>query len=258
MYKKIVCREFVSQSSISSDHKSRIDQIIEAVLAIKPEAERNLDQVYATSDTLLDRLAVYHQIPVAEDASWLFLGHEISALLLAAIKPEYKITLLEIDDRLVDAYKKIVDDFELNNVQIVQHDLRDSLPNTIGDSFDVVFLDPPYTPDSAELWAQRAVESLVGRGSDFSRKQSDFLSGRYIVMCYGYTDKSTERGLRVQSILSDLGLVIQEKIRAFNRYDGAKGVDSSSDLYILQATPKIKLSDRNWSQAKLYTGQKQK
>jgi hypothetical protein len=31
-------------------------------------------------------------------------------------------------------------------------------------------------------------------------------------MCYGYTDRETERGLKIQKIITLLGLIIQEKL----------------------------------------------
>ena len=76
-------------------------------------------------------------------------------------------------------------------------------------------------------------------------------------MCYGYTDKSAERGLKVQQIISSLGLIIQEKLRDFNEYLGAESIGSKSDLYVLQPTPKVNIRKLDIARSKFYTGQKQ-
>lgn len=76
-------------------------------------------------------------------------------------------------------------------------------------------------------------------------------------MCYGYTDRSSERGLAIQAILTENGFVIHEKQRGFNRYLGAKSIGSSSDLYRLRATPKVHVQEVDIARSSFYTGQKQ-
>jgi predicted methyltransferase len=75
-------------------------------------------------------------------------------------------------------------------------------------------------------------------------------------MCYGYTDRETERGLKIQKIITLLGLIIQEKIRDFNHYYGAESICSKSDLYVLQPTPKVNIRKIDIAHSQFYTGRK--
>ncbi len=75
-------------------------------------------------------------------------------------------------------------------------------------------------------------------------------------MCYGYTDRETERGLKIQKIITLLGLIIQEKIRDFNHYYGAESIGSKSDLYVLQPTPKVNIRKIDIARSRFYTGGK--
>jgi len=63
--------------------------------------------------------------------------------------------------------------------------------------------------------------------------------------------------LKIQQILTSLGLVIQEKIRDFNRYYGAESIGSKSDLFVLQPTPKVNIRKLDIARSQFYTGQKQ-
>jgi predicted methyltransferase len=96
----------------------------------------------------------------------------------------------------------------------------------------------------------------LGSGANKKRKKPEVLSSKYYFVCYGYTNRETERGLKIQEIITKMGLVIQEKIRDFNNYYGAESLGSKSDLYLLQPTPKINLRKMDIERTKFYTHQK--
>ncbi|MFN3605559.1 MAG: bis-aminopropyl spermidine synthase family protein, partial [Leptonema sp. (in: bacteria)] len=109
------------------------------------------------------------------------------------------------------------------------------------ENVDFVFFDPPYTPQAVKLWLISALQIILGKGSNQKRKDLNFLKKKFIFMCYCYTDKALERGLKIQKIITDLGIIIQEKFRKFNKYTGAESINNESDLFVLQPTPKIDL-----------------
>jgi len=102
------------------------------------------------------------------------------------------------------------------------------------------------------------MEATLGSGSNWKRKRPEVLSQKHYLMCYGYTDRETERGLHIQQIITSLGLLIQEKVRGFNRYYGAESIGSQSDLFLLQPTPKVNIRKLDVARSQFYTGQKQK
>jgi predicted methyltransferase len=75
-------------------------------------------------------------------------------------------------------------------------------------------------------------------------------------MCYGYTDRETERGLKIQKIITLLGLIIQEKIRDFNHYYDAESIGNKIDLYVLQPTPKVNIRKIDIARSHFYTSGK--
>ena len=49
------------------------------------------------------------------------------------------------------------------------------------------FFDPPYIPEAFNTFLLRAIESSLGSGSNFKRKKPEFLSPKFYLMSYGYT-----------------------------------------------------------------------
>jgi predicted methyltransferase len=87
----------------------------------------------------------------------------------------------------------------------------------------------------------RAIELLVGKGSNKKRKNINFLKNKFIILSFGYTEKNLEKGYLIQETITNLGLLIHTKIRSFNKYIKADSINNESDLYILQPTPSINL-----------------
>jgi Predicted methyltransferases len=107
--------------------------------------------------------------------------------------------------------------------------------------FDLIISDPPYTISGLRLWLTRAIELLVGKGSNKKRKNIKFLKNKFIILSFGYTEKNLEKGYLIQETITNLGLLIHTKIRSFNKYIEADSINNESDLYILQPTPSINL-----------------
>jgi predicted methyltransferase len=129
-------------------------------------------------------------------------------------------------------------------IKSLHYDTKASLLRGLRNSFDVVFSDPPYTPNGLRLFLSRAVEAVRDEGVFY--------------FCYGYTDRARERGLEAQRIISQAGILIEEKLPGFNVYYGAQSIGSRSSLYILKMTPKTKVMIKGRFKGPIYTGQKRK
>ncbi len=205
----------------------------------RPIPERKFDQFYATSETVLKRVKLLEKFSYLK--SIIFLGDDdLTSIALTLNKKFEKIMVIDVDERILNLIKEISLKENLN-IETLKWDVLDPLPKEIK-NFNLAFFDPPYTPDALYVWLIRSLEIILGKGSNKKRKDINFLKDKFIFLCYGYTGKSLERGLKIQKIITDLGLIIQEKIRDFNQYTGAETIENKSDLYILKPTSLIDLA----------------
>jgi hypothetical protein len=184
-----------------------------------------LDHVQATPETVLRRaLWLDAQYDLAS-ARLLFLGdHDLTSLAVRAVCPSASLTVADLDERVL-AY---LDDRGGHEIRTVHADLRVGLPPSLGGAFDLVFSDPPYTPEGMGLFAARGVQAL--------REPSE---GR-LLLAYGYSPRHPALGAQVQRSLATLGLTFEAILPGFNRYFGAQAIGSAADLYVCQPTAKAK------------------
>lgn len=224
----------------------------------RPKPNRNLDQFWAVEKTVLLRASVLGNIKDISQKSVLFLGDsDLTSIAFNLFYNAKRISVVDIDYRIL-RFLKDISKSEGFPIKLYEHDLRNPLDKVGFNNYDVVFFDPPYTPQGVNTWLIRAMEATLGTGDNKKRKNPEFLSVKQYFMCYGYTDRNMERGLKIQKIITSLGLVIQEKIRGFNEYHKAKSIGSKSDLYILQPTPQVNIRNLDIARSYFYTGQKEK
>jgi len=223
----------------------------------RPQPDRNLDQFFATEETVLRRAALLGGVPDITEKQLLFLGDDdLTSAVFALIFKAKRVVVIDIDNRILQFLRMIAREEKLP-IETFEYDLRNPLPKSDFKRYDIAFFDPPYTPQALNTWLIRAMEATLGAGSNRSRKKPETLSRKHYFMCYGYTDRETERGLKIQQVITSLGFIIQEKIRDFNHYYGAESIGSKSDLFLLQPTPKIDIRKLDVVRSQFYTGQKQ-
>lgn len=231
-------------------------EIISKYKNLRPNPERNFDQFFCTEETAVKRANLINSLPQAESKNLLFLGDDdLVSIAFCLFFKAKKIMVVDIDKRILN-FIKMIGEKENLPIETYEHDLRNPLPKNEFKNYDIVFFDPPYTPEAVNTFLLRAMEASLGSGSNFKRKKPEFLSQKFYLMSYGYTQRESEKGLKVQEIITSLGLIIQEKFKDFNRYYGAKSIESKSDLYILQPTPKVNLKKLDSYRSQFYTGQK--
>jgi predicted methyltransferase len=233
----------------------KLKNFLEKYKNLRPKPKREYDQFLATEETLIRRVLILENF-IDQNKEILFLGDDdLTSLALSILHSNVKIFVVDIDEDILN-FINFVSEKEKFNIETYYHDLRNPLPKDKFKKFNLIFTDPPYTPSALELWLTRCIEASLGSGSNKKRKKPEVLSSKYYFLCYGYTNRETERGLKIQEIITKMGLVIQEKIRDFNNYYGAKSLGSKSNLYLLQPTPKINLRKIDIERTKFYTHQK--
>ncbi|WP_017597178.1 bis-aminopropyl spermidine synthase family protein, partial [Nocardiopsis lucentensis] len=96
------------------------------------------------------------------------------------------------------------------------------LPSPLRGAADLVFTDPPYTPDGVELFVRRGLEGMT-----------DPRRGRVLV-AYGASETTPRLAAATQARMVRMDLLLEAVWPDFNRYHGAESIGAASDLYVLR------------------------
>ncbi|WP_199432439.1 bis-aminopropyl spermidine synthase family protein [Qaidamihabitans albus] len=197
-----------------------------------------LDHVQATPETVLRRARWLDEQYDLRTARLVFVGdHDLTSLAVRALRPEAELTVLDVDDRVLE----YLDRLSGRTIRTVYADLRFGLPLAVAGSADVVFSDPPYTPEGMALFAGHGVDCLA-----------DPPRGR-LVLAYGYSSRHPSLGQQVQRELLALGLTFEAILPDFHRYRGAQAIGSAADLYVCQPTPRNRKKGRGKPRPAIYS-----
>ena len=200
----------------------RIALELSRVVSGGPTSDLDLDHVTATADTALRRALFLATRFELADSTVLCVGdHDLTSVALALVSPGTRVTVVDIDERVLAHIDKTTEQL---GVQVRTHaaDLRLGLPSTLRGTADVVFTDPPYTPDGVELFVRRGLEGM-----------SDPRKGR-VLLSYGVSEASPRPAATTQARLLRMELLVEAMWPDFNRYHGAESIGAASDLYVLR------------------------
>lgn len=197
-----------------------VERRLADLTAAAPGRRKHLDHVAATLPTRLRRarfLAGHYDL---DGATLLCLGdHDLTSLALALTVPRCRIAVVDVDDALLEFIDRSAARLGAT-VTCRFADLRLGLPADLAATADLVFTDPPYSPEGVRLFAARGCEAL--RRDDGSR----------LLLCYGHGERQPALGLKVQAVLHSLHLLVEELWPAFNQYEGAQAIGGASALYV--------------------------
>ncbi|MGW9557635.1 bis-aminopropyl spermidine synthase family protein [Nocardiopsis sp. NPDC055551] len=207
------------------EHPRAATELVRAV-AEGPASDLNLDHVAATAETALRRaLFLTTRFDLTRRTLLCVGDHDLTSLALALVLPGAKVGVVDLDERVLEHIDTVA---ERLGVTIHTHsaDLRLGLPERLRERADVVFTDPPYTPDGVELFVRRGVEGLA-----------DPRKGRVLV-AYGASETTPKLAAAVQTRLVRMGLLMEAVLPDFNRYLGGESIGAASDLYVLRPLSK--------------------
>ncbi|HTS99890.1 MAG TPA: bis-aminopropyl spermidine synthase family protein [Streptosporangiaceae bacterium] len=194
------------------------------LIAGAPPAFSDLDHVPATPETVVRRALWLDSTYDLAGAVLLCLGdHDLTSLAVGQVSPGAAVVVVDVDEATLEYIDSRAGTLGLS-VRCFAGDLRFGLPAPAVSCADLVFTDPPYTPDGVGLFAARGLQGLANRDN-----------GRLIV-AYGYSERHPTLGYQAQSVAHRLGLAYEAVLPAFNRYTGAQAVGSASDLYVWRPT----------------------
>ncbi|AHH97137.1 bis-aminopropyl spermidine synthase family protein [Kutzneria viridogrisea] len=190
------------------------------LIAAAPKSRQALDHVSATAETAVRRALWLDATFDLDGANLLCVGdHDLTSLAVKRVNPAVSVTVVDLDERILE----FIDGQGLD-VRCLFTDLRFGLPTAVTGWADLLFTDPPYTPEGVRLFLARGLSGL--RDRELGR----------LVMAYGFGERQPALGLKVQEAVQDLHLAYEAILPHFSRYDGAQAVGSASDLYVCRPT----------------------
>jgi len=205
---------------------------IGSLLEKRPPPEFALDQSHADFSTVLKKTLYLLKKGDIEGRKIIFLGDDdLISLAIGLTKLAKEITVVDIDQRILDFISKSVKELSISNFNTLLYDIRKPCPNNIINKYDVVIMDPPYTNEGLRLFLKRARQILK---SNININGKDYLIiGKKCLLSFG--NKPPEEMLKLQLSILDHGFIINEMLPDFNHYEGASIIGKFSHLYYLQS-----------------------
>jgi N4-bis(aminopropyl)spermidine synthase len=226
----VTCPECGGRGAVVPPEVASLAAALQATAEGMPGAKAELDQTHCTVDTKLGRVLRLHQARALAGQRILLLGDD--DLISVAIARFADLTgsaplirrLMVVDtdaDILVWISEQVAGTGTV--VETLEHDLREPLPPSLANAFDVVLTDPPYTVAGAELFLSRAVAALTAE------------PGRHVFFSFGA--RRPEETVAVQRAMAEMGLAVRSLAPGFNEYLGAGVLAGTSNLYHLRTAP---------------------
>jgi predicted methyltransferase len=205
---------------------------LEHAAAGAPAARMELDQTHCTIETKIHRVLRLHQAGALDGKKIVLLGDDDLiavtiarfARLTGSAAAIARLTVIDTDPAVL-AWTAEQSAGTGVDVELVEHDLREPLPDGLTGAFDVACTDPPYTVPGAELFLSRSVSALEPR------------PGQHAFFSFGA--RRPDQMLRTQELIAGLGLVIRSLTPNFNTYLGAGVLAGTSHLYHLRSTDAV-------------------
>lgn len=226
---------------------------IRVYLNQRPSPEFALDQSHADAQTVIKKVLYLLKKGDIEGRKIIFLGDDDNiSLAVGLTKLANEITVLDIDNRVLEFLSHSAEKLSLKNFHVKNHDLRENCPQDIFNKYDVVIMDPPYTIEGLRLFLKRAGQVL--KSSINVNDKFYPLIGKKCILSFG--NKPPEEMQKVQWSVLDHGFIINEMISDFNHYKGASIIGKFSHLYYLQSVknPSIKYN-LNLATSPIYTSE---
>lgn len=224
-------------SLLEHDLVKEEDKIFEIRVKYGLEPKREYDQFFATPRSTVEKAKMLMDKDLVDGKRIALVGDDdLVSIALGIMTPTYKkITIYDIDKRILDLISKVAADYGIENIETVQHDVRKDFTKAALGKHDVVLIDPPYTKSGAKLFLHRAIELL--------RVRTDF-QGSYVFLNYGVGLRNPLDTIKIQDVINQYSLVIEDKLNKYTRYFGAETVGSASSIYVLKTTPLTSTEDK--------------
>lgn len=207
----------------------------------RPEAIAGYDQGPVDAETLTARLMIMYDRGDLEGRNIFILGDDDLTGIAAALTglPNH-VTVVEVDERLVNFIKACAESEGLTNITVHTYDARQSLSNKFKKQNDTFFVDPVETYSGILLFLTRAIEALGGEGT----------AGYFGLT---HLEASRKKWNVIQKHIIDMNFAITDILQNFQWYElnPQKFVQNEYPL-ITNAPGKLQPPEKNWYSSDLY------
>jgi len=186
----------------------------------RPKPSADYDQGYIRPEDLMQRVAFIYERGDVEGADIMVIGDDdLISIALALTEMPRKITVLEIDDRLITFINNVAEKY---NFPIIANkfDVRHDVPGQFLGNYDTFITDPVETVPGITLFLSRAASTLRKEGAGY----------------FGLThiEASLPKWREIERILINMNFVITDILRDFNVYPMRDNLEISEENYIVR------------------------
>ncbi len=175
------------------------------ISAERPEAIELYDQGFISHEGVIRRVEFVHERGDLANSKIFVVGDDDLFSIAAALTgmPK-KVTVVEIDERLVNFINKTADEYSLP-VEARVYDVQQAFPDDLRGKYHVFVTDPVETLPGLKLFLSRGVSTLEGPG------------------CSGYfgittLEASRKKWYEIQRMIHEMGFIITDLRRKFSVY----------------------------------------
>lgn len=214
---------------------SRILNEFEEIVRQRPPARAEFDQGYVDPVSTVARVAVMYQRGDLENQDVLLIGDDdLTSIAIALTGMARRITVLEIDERLVEFIALQAREKGWTNLSVHRYDVRDPLPRELEGQFDTFLIDPVETLPGIRLFLSRCALSLRGRGS----------AGYFGLT---HLEASRDKWHAIQRLILNMNFVITDIIHDFQEYELEREGFINKDYPLVQKSfGPLPVPDINW------------
>ncbi|MFP4481792.1 MAG: bis-aminopropyl spermidine synthase family protein [Thermovirgaceae bacterium] len=225
-----ICSRCKGRTVVDDDFSEALC-LFKSIHGKRPQALRIFDQAFVTPETTFARIALADNHGDIRGKDILVLGDDdLVGLGLAFTQLPKSVTVIEIDERIIDFERKESRHAGIKTLVARKHDLRKPLPEDLLRCFDAFFCDPPETVAAFDAFIGRGAVSLKGPGG---------------AGYFGLTsaESSFAKWKLLQEGLASKGFVLTDLIRGFNEY---VNWDYAEDMRAWKMAPVKNRPRRNW------------
>lgn len=207
----------------------------------RPAAISEFDQGYVDVESTVARVAVMYERGDLEGRNIFLIGDDdLTGIAVALTGMAGRVTVLEVDERLVEFIDNVAKEKGLANLSVHKFDVRHSLPGEFQGQFDTFLIDPVETLPGISLFLTRCAQSLRGKG------------------CAGYfglthLEASREKWHSIQKMILDMNFVITDIIHDFQEYElEREGFINKDYPLVSKAFDRLPVPDVNWYTSNFY------
>ncbi|MFL5629615.1 MAG: bis-aminopropyl spermidine synthase family protein [Ktedonobacteraceae bacterium] len=195
-----------------------------SILKQRPPRAEQYDQAFAPLDVVNARVNFMHMCGDLEGRKIFLVGDgDFLGPCLAITGLPAKVTILDIDQRIVSIGEKIKHENNIDSLEYILYDATQELPQAFVGQYDCFFVDPTPTDIIMRLFITRASRALHLDGAGY--------------VALSHMEASLSKWRRIHQYLLSMNFVITDIIRNFNTYDLQGEWLLSSDWRVIREFP---------------------